>query len=88
MVTAVTTYTRVILLTLSWVAALITPHTAAAFSFTDAMQQVSLAQVLPNLTAHAQTLLLMQVPRKCSSPQVMHTACGKVPRVRACHYRA
>ena len=40
MATAVVTYTRVILLTLSWITALITPHTAAAFSFTDTMQQV------------------------------------------------
>lgn len=68
MVTAVTTYTRVILLTLSWVAALITPHTAAAFSFTDTVQQVSLAQVLPNLTAHAQTLLLMSAASQVQLP--------------------
>jgi hypothetical protein len=79
MVTAVTTHTRVILLTLSWVAALITPHTAAAISFTDTLQQVSLAQASASLTAHAQTLLLMQLPRKCSSPQIWDTAFASVP---------
>jgi hypothetical protein len=86
MVTAVTTCTRVIL-TLSWVAALITPHTAVAFSFTDTLQQVSLAQAVPNLTAHAQTPLLMQLLHKCSSPQPQHTACASVPALRACHCR-
>lgn len=70
MATAAVTYTRVILLTLSCVTALITPHTAAALSFTDTVQQVTLAQAVLNLTAHAQTLLLMQLPRKCSSPQM------------------
>ena len=67
MVTAVTTCTRVIL-TLSWVAALITPHTTAAFSFIDTVQQVSLAQAASKLTAHAQTLLLIAAASQVQLP--------------------